>query len=40
MGGVAPPRGPIGELRQSNQEFVDFQNFEKRRKISNENMRR
>ncbi|XP_050268101.1 E3 ubiquitin ligase PQT3-like isoform X1 [Quercus robur] len=40
MGGVAPPRGPIEELHQTNQDFVDFQNFEKRRKISNENMRR
>lgn len=40
MGGVAPPLGPIEECRQSHQDFADFQNFEKRQKISNENMRR
>ncbi|XP_062159185.1 E3 ubiquitin ligase PQT3-like isoform X3 [Alnus glutinosa] len=37
MGAVAPQLGGIEKHHLSHQEYVDFQNFEKRQKISNEN---
>jgi hypothetical protein len=39
MGAVAPQLGGIEKHHLSHQEYVDFQNFEKRQKISNENRR-
>jgi hypothetical protein len=40
MGAAAPQLGGIEKHHTSHPEYVDFQNFGKRQKISNENMRR